>query len=62
MLLAELGQTFQVVTLSNQATELPAGTAVVGVGNGANAGIEGSAANAKAAELVHRTARAGRGA
>lgn len=29
VLLAELGQTFQVVTLSNQATELPAGTAVV---------------------------------
>jgi ABC-type uncharacterized transport system involved in gliding motility auxiliary subunit len=29
VLLAELGQTFQVVTLSNQATELPAGVAVV---------------------------------
>lgn len=29
VLLAELGQTFQVVTLSNQATELPAGAAVV---------------------------------
>ncbi len=29
VLLAELGQSFQVVTLSNQATELPAGVAVV---------------------------------
>jgi len=29
VLLAELGQSFQVVTLSNQATELPAGAAVV---------------------------------
>lgn len=29
VLLAELGQTFQVVTLGNQATELPAGVAVV---------------------------------